>query len=222
MRGLRRIGLAISAALVIGAGTSMASPPSESAVPTDATAEPVSETYPFTFTPVSFTADPQQPTVIGAASAMLSLRDGVLWFSSVGAGYNPPAGLVLAADPSPPVIRNVGGDLDLTGFPPGNVRLTVAIDDSVVNGGYLIPADQWQAVALAVDLPGQPDATPVFGQANWPASFMAPSVAADRRSVTWIDTETDQNVYEYSLALDGPNGRIVIDPKIKPGGSTNR
>ena len=37
-----------------------------------------------------------------------------------------------------------------------------------------------------------------------------------------IDTDSDQNVYEYSFALDGPDGRLVIDPKIMPGGSTNR
>ena len=172
-------------------------------------------------TPIEAAALPAH--VVGGASVTLSLRDNVMWFSAAAAGYNPPSGqTMLAAEVPPLVIRTDGGDIDLTGFPPGDVQLTVLIDDSVFNGGYRIPADAWQAVALAANPAGGPPSTPVFGQANWPANFGAPVVAADQRSVTWIDTESDQNVYEYSLALDGPNGRIVIDPKIKPGGSTNR
>jgi hypothetical protein len=163
------------------------------------------------------------PQVIGGAGVTLSLANGVLWFSAGGSGYNPPSGDVLAATPTaPPIIRTDGGDIDLSGFPPGDVQITVSIDDSVVNGGYSFPADPWQAVTLAVAPAGQPAAAPVFGQSSWPANFLAPSVADDQRSVTWIDTESDQNVYEYSLALDGPSGRLVIDPKIKPGGSTTR
>lgn len=167
--------------------------------------------------------DDLPPNVIGAAGITLSLANGVLWISAGGAGYNPPAGQVLADTPTaPPIVRTDGGDIDLSGFPPGDVQITVSIDDSVVNGGYSFPADAWQAVTLAVVPAGQPAPPPVFGQATWPANFLPPTVAADQRSVTWIDTDSDQNVYEYSFALDGPDGRLVIDPKIKPGGSTTR
>ena len=47
-------------------------------------------------------------------------------------------------------------------------------------------------------------------------------MSADRRSVEWTDLEADQNVYEYSVAVAGPQGIVVLDPKIKPGGSTTR
>lgn len=236
MQGTSRLFIAISAALVIAACTNQSAPPASETTAAPAPgpiAKPVAEAVPvesamamsdlpeLVVTPMQ--ADSLPPNLIGGASVTLSLRDGVMWFSAASAGHNRASGQVLAAtDTPPPIVRTAGGDLDLTGFPPGNVQLTVTIDDSVVAGGYLMPADPWQAVALAVDPPGEPAAVPVFGQASWPAGFQAPTVAADQRSVTWIDTESDQNVYEYSFALDGPNGRLVIDPKIKPGGSTTR
>jgi hypothetical protein len=242
MHGNSRLFIAVSAALMIAACSNDSAPAAAdtaAAAPAPASAEPAAAPAPaqegapvefamampalpeFVLTPMP--ADSLPPSLIGGASVTLSLRDGVMWFSAASAGHNNPPGQVLAAtDPPPPIVRTEGGDLDLTGFPPGNVQLTVNIDDSVVAGGYLMPADPWQAVALAVDPPGEPAATPVFSQANWPANFQPPTVAADRRSVTWIDTESDQNVYEYAFALEGPNGRLVIDPKIKPGGSTTR
>ena len=240
MQGTHRLFIAISAALVIAACSNDGAPSEADTAtvalepaPAEPPAAPSQEGAPVEFamsmpalpelvvTPMP--ADSLPPNLIGGASVTLSLRDGVMWFSAASAGHNNPPGQVLAAtDTPPPVVRTEGGDLDLTGFPPGNVQLTVTIDDSVVAGGYLLPPDPWQAVALAVDPPGEPAATPVFSQANWPANFQPPTVAADRRSVTWIDTESDQNVYEYAFALEGPNGRLVIDPKIKPGGSTTR
>jgi hypothetical protein len=240
MQGTSKLFIAIAAALVIAACSNESAPsateaavdPAPAPAPAPA-AEPVAEAAPaefamtmpalpaFVVTPMQ--ADSLPPNLIGGASVTLSLRDGVMWFSAGSAGHNAAPGQVLAAtDTPPPIVRTDGGDLDLTGFPPGDVQLTVTIDDSVVAGGYLFPADAWQAVALAVDPPGQPAATPVFSQANWPANFQAPAIAADRRSATWIDTDSDQNVYEYAFALEGPNGRLVIDPKIKPGGSTTR
>jgi len=236
----RKLFIATSAALLIASCSRDAAPPADAspdagAPVSQASAEatpPVVDSAPaplalpaalpeLIVTPMA--TDDLPPQVIGAASVTLSLSNGVLWISAVGAGYNRPPGEVLAATPTaPPVVRTDGGDIDLTGFPPGDVQLTVLIDDSVFNGGYRFPADAWQAVALAVVPAGQAAATPVFNQANWPGNFLPPSVAADLRSVTWIDTESDQNVYEYSFALDGPDGRLVIDPKIKPGGSTTR
>jgi hypothetical protein len=111
------------------------------------------------------------------------------------------------------------GNIDLSSFPPGNVLITVTLDDDAWNAGYRLPTDGYQAVALAIDPPGAPTApTPVFGQSSWPAGFMMPAVSADQRSVSWTDLESDQNVYEYSIGLQGPNGRVVMDPKIKNGG----
>ena len=48
-----------------------------------------------------------------------------------------------------------------------------------------------------------------------------PAVSSDQKSVSWTDLESDQNVYEYSIGLDGPNGRVVMDPKISNGGGTS-
>lgn len=45
-----------------------------------------------------------------------------------------------------------------------------------------------------------------------------PSVSGDKRSVTFLDEESEEDAYQYAVALDGPAGRVVLDPEIKNGG----
>ena len=104
------------------------------------------------------------------------------------------------------------GNIDLSSFPPGNVLITVTLDDDAWNAGFRLPTDGYQAVALAIDPPGAPTApTPVFGQSSWPAGFLMPAVSADQRSVSWTDLESDQNVYEYSIGLQGPGVEAFVE-----------
>ena len=46
----------------------------------------------------------------------------------------------------------------------------------------------------------------------------APSVSGDKRSVTFLDEESSESAYQYAVALDGPGGRIILDPKVTNGG----
>lgn len=157
------------------------------------------------------------PNLVGNVTVMVSYKDGKLYFSQMGESFRTPgggqmSGMVLGT-----------GDIDLSGTPLGDVALVVQLDDLAWDAGFRFPADPWQAVALAVVPPGAPVAPqPVFDRALWPAAFAPPTVSADRRSVEWTDLEADQNVYEYSVAVAGPQGIVVLDPKIKPGGSTTR
>ena len=159
---------------------------------------------------VAAAADPNQ---IGTASISIGWQNNALVFASAGEGF-----CVTGGGCQSGIALNTG-DVDLSSFPPGDVLITVTLDDDAYNAGFRLPRDGYEAVALAIDPPGEPTApAPVFGQGNWPAGFLAPAVSPDQREVSWTDLESDQNVYEYSIGLDGPNGRVVMDPKITNGG----
>ena len=157
------------------------------------------------------------PNQVGNVNVGVELKDGVLGFSYLGESFRTPAGGEVSG-----IVAQTNGDIDLSNTPHGDVRITVSLEDSAYGAGCRFPGDPWQAVALAAAADSQSPPQPVFDQARWPANFLPPTVSADRRSVTWVDLEADQRVYEYSVAVDGPHGRVVLDPKIKPGGSTNR
>ena len=205
MRHHTKFLLAASAAILIAAcekkadDAVVAEPVVEAAAPEIEAVEPMVETA----------TDPNQ---IGTAGVDVGLQSNALYFASSSAGFcfngGCQSGIVLDT-----------GDIDLSSFPPGDILITITLNDDAYNAGYRFPSDGWQAVAIAVDPPGDPVApTPVFGQANWPAEFQAPAVTGDQRSVSYTDLESDENVYEYSIALDGPNGRVVMDPTVKNGG----
>lgn len=162
---------------------------------------------------VAAATDPNQ---IGTASVSIGWQNNALVFASTSESF-------CVVNRGCQGGTGVGtGNIDLSSFPPGNVLITVTLDDDAWNAGFRLPTDGYQAVALAIDPPGAPTApTPVFGQANWPAGFVMPAVSSDQRSVSWTDLESDQNVYEYSIGLQGPNGRVVMDPKISNGGGTS-
>ncbi|MBK7904709.1 MAG: hypothetical protein IPJ97_18705 [Proteobacteria bacterium] len=176
------------------------------------------ETAPAAATPeavtpmVAATTDPNQ---IGTADIAVGWQNNALVFASAGEGF-----CVTGGGCQSGIALNTG-NVDLSSFPPGDVLITVTLNDDAYNAGFRFPADGYQAVALAIDPPGDPVApTPVFGQANWPAGFLTPAVSSDQKSVSWTDLESDENAYEYSIGLDGPNGRVVMDPKITNGGGS--
>ena len=115
-------------------------------------------------------------------------------------------------------LTGISGDIDLSHFTPGDVTITISLGSDAYNAGYRFPSDVYQAVALVVIPEGAtstPD--PVFG-GPWPAEFGAPSVSADLRTLTFIDKDDDTETYEYSIAINGPGGRVILDPKVKNGG----
>jgi hypothetical protein len=206
--------IAVSVALALVSCAQPAGDPPAPAAPVEAAAPLVAAAAPPAPEPVA--DDATDPNQIGEAEVTVSIKDNALYFSYVGASFKTPGsevgGMLLDS-----------GDIDLSGFPPGDVLITAQLDDLAYGAGYRFSSDGWQAIAIAVDPPGDPVApTPVFGQANWPAQFLAPVVSPDQRSVSWTDLDSDQNVYEYSVAVSGPDGVVVLDPKIKPGGSTGQ
>ena len=202
--------LAIGAAILV-AGCSK--PAEQAAVETPVATPEAAVTEPAPVAPmVAAATDPNQ---IGTAGVLIGWQNNALVFASAGesfcVGGSCQSGMVLNS-----------GNIDLSSFPPGNVLITVTLGDDAYNAGFRLPTDGYQAVALAIDPPGEPTApVPVFGQGNWPTGFLMPAVSSDRKSVSWTDLESDQNVYEYSIGLDGPNGRVVMDPKISNGGGTS-
>jgi hypothetical protein len=202
--------LAIGAA-ILAAGCSK--PAEQAAVETPVATPEAAVTEPAPAAPmVAAATDPNQ---IGTAGVTIGWQNNALVFASAGesfcAGGSCQSGMVLNS-----------GNIDLSSFPPGNVLITVTLGDDAYNAGFRLPTDGYQAVALVIDPPGEPTApVPVFGQANWPTGFLVPVVSSDQKSVSWTDLESDQNVYEYSIGLDGPNGRVVMDPKISNGGGTS-
>lgn len=111
------------------------------------------------------------------------------------------------------------GEVDISNLPPGDVTFTITLNDDAYDAGYRFPSDPWQAVAIAYWEPGNPNPpTPVFGESNWPAEFTDPAVTADLRTLNFIDHDNDDAAYEYSIAVNGPGGRYVLDPKVQNGG----
>jgi hypothetical protein len=150
---------------------------------------------------------------IGSATISVTLVNNAPAFSSVASGYCIPhescmSGVNLTAE----------GNVDLTEFPEGDITINVTLDDTMWAANYRFPSDPYQAVAVVIWPAGAPEPSPVFGQANWPAEFAPPSVSSDLRTISFVDDDDDQQNYEYDIALDGPNGRIVLDPEIKNGG----
>jgi len=134
-------------------------------------------------------------------------------FSAVSEGFCIAGGACMGG-----IDTNAAGNIDLSWFPPGDVTVTVQLDDTAYGAGWRVPGDPWQAVAIVVVPPGSPTSPiPVFGQANWPQEFDAPSVSG-QRSITFIDKEDDQNAYEYAIGLVNPAGtNVTIDPRIRNG-----
>lgn len=203
--------LAIGAAILV-AGCSK--PAEQAAVETPVATPEAAVTEPAAVAPmVAAATDPNQ---IGTAGVMIGWQNNALVFASASEGFCVTGGSCQSG-----MVLN-SGNIDLSSFPPGNVLITVTLGDDAYNAGFRLPTDGYQAVALAIDPPGEPTApVPEFGQNKWPTGFLMPVVSSDQKSVSWTDLESDQNVYEYSIGLDGPNGRVVMDPKISNGGGTS-
>ena len=153
---------------------------------------------------------------IGSADVTVTLTNGAPAFGTVSEGACTPGGSCVGG-----INMNAAGNVDLTAFPPGDITINVNLDSSVTGAGYSFPSDPYAAVAIVVIPPGTVTAPiPVFGQANWPAEFDAPSVSG--ATLSFVDKEDDQQAYEYSIQLQGPNGMLVMDPKIQNGGTGNR
>jgi len=108
----------------------------------------------------------------------------------------------------------ISGDIDLSGFPPGDVAVSISIGDDAYAAGWRFPGDPYQGVAIIVYTEGGVRPDPVFG--NWPPNgeFGTPSLSADLKTVSFIDSDNDGLSYEYAVAVNGPGGRVVLDPKI--------
>ena len=153
---------------------------------------------------------------IGSANVTVTLTNGAPAFGTVSEGACAPGGGCIGG-----IDTNAAGNVELSGFPPGDITINVNLDSTVTGAGYSFPSDPWQAVAIVVIPAGTVTAPiPVFGQANWPAEFDAPSVSSS--TLSFVDKEDDQQAYEYSIQLQGPNGMMVMDPKITNSGSGNK
>ncbi|NNE41339.1 MAG: hypothetical protein HKN14_10535 [Marinicaulis sp.] len=120
-------------------------------------------------------------------------------------------------------LNGISGDIDLSHFPAGDVALSISIGDDAYNAGWRFPSDPFQAVAMIIYPQTGPKPTPVFGAGSWPtAEFGAPAVSSDLKTLTFTDKDDDTETYEYSVAINGPSGRVVLDPKVQNGGVGNR
>lgn len=111
------------------------------------------------------------------------------------------------------------GDLDLAYMGPGDVPITISLSPEAQSAGYSFLTETYQSIGIAVMPPGvtQPP-PPSFGREYWPTgSFGIPQFAGPTK-ITFIDYDEDQNAYEYSVKVNGPNGPVVLDPRIKNGG----
>ncbi len=207
-----RLLLAVSAIALIGACAKK-----EDAPAAPAAAEPVVEAV------VEPEVEPMLDAVadaapIGSANITVTLTNGLPAFGTVSEGAcaagggSCVSGINLAA----------AGNVDLTGFPPGDITINVNLDSSVTGAGYSFPSDPYQAVAIVVIPAGTITAPiPVFGQSNWPAEFDAPSVSG--ATLSFVDKEDDQQAYEYAIQLMRSDGTtLTMDPKITNGGTGNK
>lgn len=119
-------------------------------------------------------------------------------------------------------LGGISGNIDLSKFPPGEVALSISIGDDAYDAGWRFPSNPYQAVALVIYPEDGPKPNPVFG--NWPEGqeFGTPSVSEDFRTVSFVDHDDDNLAYEYAVAIEGPGGRVVLDPRIENGGVSNR
>ncbi|MGD9799727.1 MAG: hypothetical protein AB7F91_06025 [Parvularculaceae bacterium] len=161
-----------------------------------------------------------RPAPIGSATVTIGLNaanNNAPYFSAAGAGYCIPGGGCAGG-----IVKDTG-DVDLSGFPPGDVTVTVSLDDASYTAGYRFPASPFDSIGIATWPVGQstepPDFTPMFGANAWPRQdFQPPSVSGDKRSVTFLDEESAEDSYQYAIQLDGPAGRVLLDPRIQNGG----
>lgn len=153
-------------------------------------------------------------TRVARANATIGLKNGQLIFASSGFYYQPGNG----GSSSGMVLES--GELDISNMRGGDVSISIALNDEIWNAGYRFPSDIYQAVAIAYYPPNSTNVPPaVFGQANWPGEFDAPSFADGGQKLQFVDKNDDDSTYEYSIAINKPDGqRIVLDPKIKNGG----
>ena len=120
-------------------------------------------------------------------------------------------------------LNGISGDIDLSHFPPGDVALSISIGADAYDAGWRFPSDPYQAVAMIIYPQTGPKPTPVFGAGSWPtAEFGAPAVSGDLKMLSFTDKDDDTDTYEYSIAINGPGGRIVLDPKVQNGGVGTR
>lgn len=209
MKAILRLTLAASAAAIVaGCAKPSDEATAESSAPADAKTAPVEEEV-----AIEAAAAP-----IGSANVTVAMTNGQPAFGTVSEGACAPGGGSCVSG----INLNAAGNVDLSGFPPGDITININLDGSVTGAGYSFPSDPWQAVAIAVIPPGSVTApVPVFGQANWPAEFDAPSVSG--ATLSFVDKEDDQNAYEYSIQLRRSDGSMmVMDPKIENGGVGNR
>ncbi|MGB7740365.1 MAG: hypothetical protein WBM03_14740, partial [Steroidobacteraceae bacterium] len=87
---------------------------------------------------VAAATDPNQ---IGTASIAVGWQNNALVFASAGEGFCVKGGGCQSG-----VVLNTG-NVDLSSFPPGDVLITVALNDDAFNAGYRFPTDGYQAVA---------------------------------------------------------------------------
>lgn len=215
----KRLMLAASAAILIAACAKKAEDATAATAP-----EPAAESVAVEPASTELVAETPRPAPIGSATVTVGLNpanNNALYFASASAGFCNPGGGCAGG------ISMDTGDVDLSGFPPGDVTVTVSLGDDAYNAGYRFPADPFQAIGIAIWPAGAstepPDFTPLFGANSWPHSdFQPPAVSGDKRSVTFLDEESEENAYQYAIALDGPGGRTILDPEIKNGGGTNK
>ena len=193
-----------SAAIAVACAKKEEAAPAADAVVEAAPAEPE----------IMIEAEVADAAPIGSANVTVTMTNGLPAFGTVSEGAcavgggSCVSGINLAA----------AGNVDLSGFPPGDITINVNLDNTVTGAGFSFPSDPYAAVAIVVIPSGAITAPiPVFGQAYWPAEFNAPSVSS--ATLSFVDKEDDQQAYEYSIQLQGPNGMLVMDPKIQNGGT---
>lgn len=140
----------------------------------------------------------------------IGIQNGAPYFASAGYSYSDGGG-------GSGGISLGTGDVDISGIPPGDVNFTVSLNADAVAAGYSFPSDPYQAIAIVVIPPGVSAPPPQFGQPYWSAEFDAPSVSGN--SLMFVDQDEYADAYEYSIGLNGPSGRVVMDPQIKNGGT---
>ncbi len=207
--------LAASAVILISACAKKAEDATAAAAPEPAAANVAAESV-----STELVAETPRPAPIGSATVTIGLdtaKNNAPYFASASAGFCNPGGGCAGG------IAMDTGDVDLSGFPPGDVTITVSLGDDAYNAGYRFPAAPFEAIGIAIWPAGAttepPDFTPMFGANSWPRSdFQPPSISGDKRSVTFLDEESSENAYQYAVAIDGPGGRTILDPEIKNGG----
>lgn len=215
MKRTMRLMLAVSGLTLAVACAKKVDDAAEPAAPVeDVVVETAPDELPVVETAVDATVDTGP---IGSANVTITMANGAPAFGAVGEGFCLTNGSCGSG-----INLNAAGNIDLSWFPPGDVVVTVALDQSMTAAGYSLPADPYQAVAIVVIPSGSVTAPiPVFGSANWPAEFDAPSITS--AGVVFVDKEDDQQAYEYSIQLMRADGSpTIIDPKIENGGTGQR